>query len=188
MTITRTIATVTTLTVVAAASADIRQFDIDLTDALSVDSFGDLDNHAEVFDLNALLGLPAGSPVSVLGVGYDLGIESFGDSFLADVELHFDDADAALPPSAASFELNPGFGDEFAGIAGYSQPITDLGSALNLTSGSLYLEIFENFDDTFGEAEATLNGTISLRVDVVPAPGSLALLGLGCLVAARRRR
>ncbi len=188
MTTTRTAAAMLSLAIAAAANADIRQFDIDLIDALSVDSFGDLDNHAEVFDINALLGLPSGSPVSVLGVGYDLSIESFGDSFLADVVLHFDDADAALPPSAASFDLNPGFGDEFVGLADYSQPLTDLGTVLSLSSGLLYLEIFENFDDTFGEAEAMLNGNISLRVDVIPAPGSLALLGLGGLVAARRRR
>ncbi|MFI4881562.1 MAG: hypothetical protein ACIAQU_03140 [Phycisphaerales bacterium JB064] len=176
------------LAISATATADVREFEISLSAAPSVDSFGDSDNYAELFDINAALGLPAGSPVSVLAIGYDLDIETIGDSYLADVLFHFDDADAALPPSSAAFEINPGFGDEMTGSMGYASPMTDLSSALSLSSGSLYFELYEDFDDTFGEAEAFVGGTITLRVDVIPAPATLAAFGLFAGVAARRRR
>ena len=52
--------------------------------------------------------------------------------------------------------------------------------------GSFVLEIYNDADGSFTQLTATNAGTAS--VNVVPAPSAMALLGLGGLVAGRRRR
>lgn len=58
-------------------------------------------------------------------------------------------------------------------------------------SGGQYVANTQWFNSpTSGDADLTRTGAVSVRglINIVPAPGALALLGLGGLVAARRRR
>ena len=52
------------------------------------------------------------------------------------------------------------------------------------TLGEWRVEIFEDFDDS--GVDGFLNGSIT--INKIPAPSALALLGMGGLVAGRRRR
>ena len=63
------------------------------------------------------------------------------------------------------------------------------GSGLVLdASGMLSIEVHEvGFDDNPGDIDSFFNsGTVT--ISYVPAPGALAVLGMGGLVAGRRRR
>ena len=52
--------------------------------------------------------------------------------------------------------------------------------------GDFILEVFDNGDASFTQLTSVDHGTA--RVNIVPAPSAMALLGLGGLVAGRRRR
>lgn len=172
-----------------ASGASAQSFlQIDFSGEGFFDSFGDFDNFASVIDVNQEFGLASGQVVRVTSVGWDLTIETNGPSILADAVFHFDDADAGFPPSASAFNVVPGDGDLFSGSMAYSSAHQALGSELVLSGGNLYLELFDAFDDLPDEADATVTGFVSLGVTLVPAPGAVALLGLGGLVATRRRR
>ncbi|CAN0594277.1 unnamed protein product, partial [Laminaria digitata] len=57
--------------------------------------------------------------------------------------------------------------------------------------GILDINFFESFDDVAGEIDATYLAGSTITIvgqGIVPAPASLALIGLGGLAAGRRRR
>lgn len=56
----------------------------------------------------------------------------------------------------------------------------------NLNAG-LYIQLFVQSDAAGGQRTALFDN-VSLDVSPVPEPGSLVLLGLGCLTMGRRRR
>lgn len=139
--------------------------------------------------LNELLSVNIGANATVTGLGWDnVVIEAIGFSWISEARINFLN-------SAIGLNLAPGSADAFPGTGGpYSS-----GGILDLASidptfpfqvgadGNLNLEFFESFDDVAGAADANwLSGT--LTVQYVPTPGALAVLGLGGLVATRRRR
>ena len=77
--------------------------------------------------------------------------------------------------------------------AGVLTSLLDSASVGNLADGTYYIAV-GNFNTVFGAAnfevssDSTASGTNKLTVSFVPAPASAALLGLGGLAAARRRR
>jgi hypothetical protein len=167
--------------------------EIPFSDAPVYDSFGDFDNYAELIDVNQAFGLPSGLEVIVTSIAWDLTITTRDPSILADAVIHLDDADALFPPGPDAINLVPGAADLFSGAAAYSsggqQSLSSLGlDDLRLSKGSLYLELFDSFDDFVGEADATITGSVTLGVTLVPAPGSVALLAMGGLAVVRRRR
>lgn len=167
------------------AHAGIAEFQ--LSEAESHDSFGTFANFSSVVDMAAVAGVASGTRIDLLSVSWDLTIATVTDSWLSEVTFHFDDADAAFPPSPSAFLIAPALGTDAPGSMSFSDTAA-LGSPLVLSEGRLYLEIFESFDDQPGITEALVSGTITLDYRVVPAPGMLAMLGVGVLALARRQR
>lgn len=176
----------------ALAYEDIK---FNLVNVPSWDGLGDPNNADAVADLNLALGRPSGSPVTVIGVGWEVELRTNGVSFLSEPALRFDDADA--PGSPTLFYLTPGAGDFFPGTKSYSSSgVIDLSSVflpdLVLSQGNLALEFFEQFDDFSNEIDAYWNGSVVVRVagEAVPLPSGavMGLAGLGACACVRRRR
>jgi len=139
--------------------------------------------------LNETLSIAIGGDFLVTGIAWDVTIATVGASWLSEVQMGFLDSDIGL-------QLSFGAGDNTPGTATYtSGGILDLGS-IDPTfpffvgaDGILDLEFREGFDDVTGAIDATFLAGSSVTIQYVyPAPGSLALLGFGGLVAGRRRR
>ena len=154
------------------------------TDAAHWGLQGDPDNMIVSLDLNALLGGAACADAFVTGIGWDVSITTEDPSWL----------------SEASYDLNgeiflsPGAGEDNPGSNSYSSGgILDLGDNalpdILAAGGILNIEFFDSFDDFAGAIDAFSSGSLTFAVDYkVPAPAGLAVLGLGGLVATRRRR
>ncbi len=137
---------------------------------------------------NETLSVSLGGDYLVVGLGWNVTIQTVGESWRSEATIGFLDSSIGL-------QLAPGT-DNSSGTSTYTS-----GGILDLASidptfpftvgadGNLDLEFFESFDDVTGEIDATYLQGSSLQIQyVVPAPGALAMLGLGGLVAGRRRR
>lgn len=62
-----------------------------------------------------------------------------------------------------------------------------IGGPFTLTTGQLYVEIYDSFDDGFAGQQHIDSGTLTIEYTPVPAPGALALLGVAGLASRRRR-
>lgn len=136
---------------------------------------------------NEILGQLIGASAHITGIGWDVNLSTVGLSWLSEATMNFEDA----------LFLTVGNGDDAPGTASYSS-----GGILDLTSlttpldfflsadGILDIEFFESFDDVADAIDSTFgNGsTIQVQYEVIPAPGAVAMLGLGGIVAGRRRR
>lgn len=154
--------------------------DIDLVNAESRDGFGNPVNQVFTFDL--------GAGAHVTGLGWDVTIQTVGASWLSEARAEFTNNDL---DNLTGVGITPGVNDGAPGTATYSSGgILDLiGLDLDFVldaDGILRVELWETFVDNAGSADAIWNGT--LTVQYVPTPGALAVLGLGGLVAGRRRR
>ncbi len=152
------------------------------SDIPSWDLEGDLDNF--VADLNF------GVAGTIHGIGWDVTQTSVGASWGSEMVVSFADQG-----SAAGLYLTPsGTAAAITNENNASAGIVDLENAgipdVVIASGVLSLEFFETFDDVADDIDGWwLEGsTITLDMFFVPAPGALALLGLGGLVSTRRRR
>lgn len=137
---------------------------------------------------NETLSVALGGDYLVTGIGWNVTIQTVGGSWRDEATIGFLDSGIGL-------QLTPGT-DSSSGTGTYtSGGIVDLASidpTFPFTvgaDGNLDLEFFESFDDVAGAIDATYLQGSSLQIQyVVPAPGALAMLGLGGLVAGRRRR
>jgi len=170
------------------AMAAGQDFTVDIGGVNSWDLEGDVDNETMSIDLGAMLGTP-GQPVTVNGLGWDVTIEvSDNGSWFSEATISFGDV-AGSP----DIFLSPGAGDDFNDPApmDYSGDIKLADAGLDdivLSDGVLELEFFESFDDVDGEIDATYLAGSTLTIQVVPAPGAMALLGVAGLASRRRRR
>jgi len=156
---------------------------------------------------HGVLGTPAnmvftiniGAFNEVSSVGFDIDIQTSTSSWLSEVTFNFNDSTGM---NANAFNLTPAPGDGMGtgvndqpGMGNFSSggliDLTDAGLPGNLQVGAdglLVIEVFEAFDDPGEDPDAFVDGTITLGLVDVPAPGAAALFGLGGLAAARRRR
>lgn len=157
--------------------------DVDVSNLASFDGQGDLDNAVLTLDL------PAGYD-TVIGVGWDVTLETVGPSWASEATISFaglNGAELFVSP-AAGIDAPLDAPENFT-----SNGILDLTDA-GLTDisvgdgGTLSLELFESFDDTADEADALWLDGSTISVQIIPAPGAVALLGLAGLVGTRRRR
>ncbi len=164
-------------------------FTVDLSGAESWDALSDGSNMVMLVDVNAALG--GIGAASMTGIGWDNSTSTVGGSWLSEAVMYFDDN---IAPDLSGLFLTPGVGDDFAGTASYSSggvlDLSDNGIPdIALADGILRIEFFENFDDVADAIDAFHGGTLTITADyTVPAPAGLAVLGLGGLVASRRRR
>ncbi|GAB4383541.1 MAG: hypothetical protein Kow0022_03660 [Phycisphaerales bacterium] len=155
------------------------------SDVATWDLVSDPDN--VVFDLD----LGGGMQATMHGIGWDVTIQSLGASWLSEARMYFDDN---IAPDLSGLFLAPGVADSFAGAGSYnSGGILDLGDNgipdIVLPNGHLRLEFYESFDDVANAIDGfyLAGSVLTLDMTIVPAPGALALLGLGGLAIRRRR-
>jgi MYXO-CTERM domain-containing protein len=134
---------------------------------------------------SALLGVPGVDPQGESNVGTWSGYGA-----------------GATPPSGSTASLDPTIGPvyfaqgQFIDLYRFRYTTTNFANrTLNLTVANAAAQVFTNFvfnNGSWGPQATTLASTAitvtPLQVPVTPAPASAALLGLGGLVAARRRR
>lgn len=152
------------------ASADTHTFDIS---GLEVDGgFGD-NFFTMVHDF--------GFAGTVTNVAWDVNFETVGASWESEAQIAIDTDDDA----SFDADIDPGlFGAADApGAFAYNGSI----SANTVSSnGLVYLTLYDTFDDA--GIDHVYGAGSFVTVTYIPAPGAAALLGLGGLVAARRRR
>ena len=159
-------------------------YDFTFGDTAHWDLQGDADNVVFTLDLNALVGGAAGADAFVTGLGWDVTVTTTDPSWLSEATYNFND----------EIFVTPGVGEDFPGTNSYSSGgILDLGDNglpdITAAGGILTIEFFDSFDDFADAIDGFSSGTLSLAIDYkVPAPAGLAVLGLGGLVATRRRR
>jgi uncharacterized protein (TIGR03382 family) len=166
-------------------------YDFDVAGIQSVDSLGSAGNTVVEFDLAAALGFASGTPLTMNGIAWDVtitaGLDSGAASWLSEMTIYFDDN---VAPDLSGLFLTVGVGNDFPGEASFSDPgikLLDVGIPdIVLPNGVLRMEFFESFDDEAGVEGLWKSGTLSIQV--VPAPGAAAVLGLGGLAMIRRRR
>lgn len=169
----------------AGGSLAVATITLDLSGITSWDLFGDDDNVVMLLD-----GGPFAANSHVIGFDWDVTIETNGLSWLSDPQISVENSDA----SEGAF-VGPGSGTDTNGTMAFSSGgMIDLVGAgfdffLN-ADGDFRVEFFEVFDDSGDAVDATYLAGSMFRIQytVVPTPGSFALMGLGGLVATRRRR
>lgn len=155
------------------------------TATITVDISGISFNDAQGSSLNETLSVFLGAGAEVTGIGWDVTYSSIGASWGSEAVINFE----------GQIFVTAGVNDSFPVTnANYSSGgILDLSdNALpNITlggDGALDLEFFESFVDNGGTGDTVAEAGSVLYIAYTPTPGSLAVLGLGGLVAGRRRR
>lgn len=174
----------------AFASAEIFTDTLTLGGATSVDGLYDPDNTDVSFDLGAIY--TGYSNFTLIGIGWDVEIETVGASWLSELVLSIEATSAEF--SGLNFvDTNPGFGDDFSGTASYnSGGLLTIGTPVVFDPDNLMrVHIWELFDDAPGAIDAEISGTYTLQFEAtapVPEPASMAVLGFGALALLRKRR
>lgn len=161
-----------------APQGNVLEYSFDLVDVESVDGLGAA--------TNTVLTPNLGANAHIVGVSWDVTIQTVGASWLSEAVVAFTNT----TDTTTGLFLTPGVNDGAPGTATYSSGgflsliDNDLDFFLS-ADGILRTEFFESFDDGPG-VDAIWNGNITIQY--IPTPGALAVLGLGGLVAGRRRR
>lgn len=129
-----------------------------------------------------------GSDTTVTAVAWDTIFSSFGASWGSEATIGMDfDGDGLndlfITPSDTSAPVM----NEAQSSGGFINLLDAIGSNLIAVGGTIDIELFETFDDVSGAADGIWEQGSSVSFQV-PAPGAAALLGMGGLVASRRRR
>lgn len=156
--------------------------EVDISNLVSFDGLGADGNDTLSIDL------PEGYD-RVIGVGWDVVLETYGASWASEATIALGDS-----VEGESLFLTPGngndapLGEPTAFSTGGLIDLVALELDFAVSSGVLSLELFESFDDVAGEADAGWLSGSTISVQVIPAPGAIALLGAAGLVGTRRRR
>lgn len=139
-------------------------------------------------DLNQILDAMAFPHSDIHGIGWDLQVESIGNSWLGDLRIQFR-SNNGESYDASLFGSNTGPGLERS-IMPVVEFWDDLGfHFLQGPNGTFEVELYDTFIDNPGGAEATLmDGSVLIIEYWVPSPGTLAVFGAGGLLTVRRRR
>gem|GEM_PF-576129 len=157
------------------------------TVTMTIDISGITNFDAQGSALNTVISVALGAGAEVTGLGWDVTLTSFGASWGSEAVMNF----------GGQIFVTAGVGDDFS----VSNMSYSSGGILDLTdnalpnivtdgAGNLDIEFFESFVDNAGAGDSIWEqgSFITLAVKGTPTPGSLAVLGLGGLVAGRRRR
>lgn len=154
-----------------------------LTTTVTLDdvmSYGGIDDPSNYFNT-----LNLGAGTHIVGIGYDVEVTAYSPSWQSEVTVAFENSDYS-----GGVYLTPGISVNESGTGSYSSGgIVDLiGLELDFflnDDGLLLLQVFESWNDGLAP-DGMISGTLTIQY--VPTPGALAVLGLGGLVAGRRRR
>lgn len=164
------------ITATSLASADLLH-SIDVTGTESWDEKWNDNNIILIVDVATAVGLPAGTAVDLIGVGWDVTIQSESFSLLSEATVYLDEA---IAPGEDGVTLSPGIADGFPGLGSYQHDVISVGP-VTLPDGRLYLQFFEDNDQVSDAIDATwTEGT--LTVEVTPEPASFALFALAVLL------
>jgi uncharacterized protein (TIGR03382 family) len=152
---------------------------------ITVDVSGFQFNDALGSPLNETLSVALGLGAEVTGIGWDVTLTSIGASWGSEAVMSFE----------GQVNLTVGIGDDApVSMMNYNSggivDLTDAGVP-NVTlggDGNLDIEFFEGFVDNGGTGDNFFEAGSTLTIVYTPAPSALAMLGLGGLVAGRRRR
>lgn len=142
-----------------------------------------------LFDIPTVVGKSPGSPVYVHSLGWDITHTANSPSWLNELTFRFGDDLGVdyvmLTPSGTSAP-----GTENNNSGGEKVDLVGLELDFMLYNGILRFRFWDTFNDNFPNRDGFIHAgsTISLGLKIIPAPGSLALLGIGGLAAVRRRR
>lgn len=155
---------------------------IDISGLQSFGLDGDLSNETGIYYPGALdpeLGY------IILRINYDITIQTFGDSWLSEVNIRFGNSDGTFHGSWPDV-FTPGLGNDFSGTQRFTGSFnTDI--HLN-QDAEFHVSLFESFDDHAGADAILLSGS-TMSFDIfIPSPSSASLLMIASLGATRRRR
>jgi MYXO-CTERM domain-containing protein len=136
------------------------------------------------------INLPVGTQIT--GAEWiDLTFTALGASWQSEMVLSINDSIAG----PAFWDYNPGTGVDTPGTFGpstgvFANPGLFSSGPFTMASSTLYIETYESFNDGGNTVQdaSIASGTLRITYTPVPTPGAVALLGLGGLVATRRRR
>lgn len=168
----------------SATGANAATLVIDLEDVFSYTSEGSAANVLWSFDI--------GANALVTGIAYDVTLEAFSPSWLSEMVVSF------LSSSFSGVYLTPGFSDSFSGTASYADSayLPDYGLDFAVDGdGLLWLEFFEDFDDSSISPDGVWNGTLTITYEPTATPGipepatwGMMIAGFGLVGFAARRR
>jgi hypothetical protein len=138
---------------------------------------------------NTTINLPVGTQITNVE-WIDLTFTALGASWRSELVLSVNDS-----PVGAFWDHSPALGTNSPGVYGpasgvFTNPGNQGGAPFTMTTNSLYIELYETFDDATatGQDASVQSGILRITYTPIPAPASVALMGLGGLVAFRRRR
>lgn len=162
--------------IASAASADVLV--VDITGWQAFGGYG-------TGNSNVTINLPAGSTID--DASYNVNWTAPSPSWSGELVLSLNDSIAFI---GGYWDAAPGIGGGPGSESG-SGNFNDApggvdGGPFTLTTGQLYIEIYDLFTDA-GVNQVINSGTITITYTPIPAPGALALLGLAGLATRRRR-
>ncbi len=153
---------------------------IDISGVESWDWFNDPDNYHTMFNF--------APNTHITGYGFDLTLQTSGPSWMSEVTIDFNTSNYS-----GGFSFQPGWSAAYNGTQSFSSggiiSLINNGDFLLNADGLLHMTVYESLDDNDDAVDATFLANSSLYIQyVIPAPNTLALLGLTGLLTNRRRR
>jgi hypothetical protein len=148
---------------------------IDISNMNSWDEELDASNERPSIDVASLAGMAPGSEVTVVGIGWDISLQTLGFSWFSETVIKIGD-DLAAP----SLFLQPGVGDDFGSATAMnytSGGLMDLTSNglpdMVLSDGVADFEFYELFDDVSNAIDAAFltTSTITFQLQMTNLPG-----------------
>ena len=155
------------------------------TSSMTIDVSGYQFNDAAGSPLNQILSVFTGVGSVITTIAWDVTLTSIGASWGSEAVMNFEDQIFLT----VSGDGAPVTSMNYSGSA----DLTDAGvpNIVMSADGILDIEFLESFVDNAGTGDNFFEAGSSITIsgnNIVPTPGSLADLGLGGLVAGRRRR
>ncbi len=157
------------------------------TSSMTIDVSGMQFNDAAGSPLNEILSVFTGVGSIITGISWNVNLTSIGASWASEAVMLFEGQINLTVSGDGAPVSNMNY--DSMGIV----DLTDAGvpNIVMSADGILDIEFLESFVDNAGTGDNFFEAGSSITIvgnNIVPTPGSLAVLGLGGLVAGRRRR
>jgi len=156
------------------------------TGTMVLDVSGMQFNDAAGSPLNQIMSVLIGVGAEVTGIAWDVNLTSIGASWASEAVMGFEGQINLTVAGDANPVTNVNYASGVVDLSDNGLPNITVGA-----DGILDIEFFESFVDNGGTGDNFFEAGSTVTIvgtNFVPTPGSLAVLGLGGLVAGRRRR